>query len=114
MDRNTSKRKVLHLIVDNASSHDTKGVRELLESRPGRFVVHFAPAHASWRNLAERWVSEVTTKRIRRGSWSSVKELERAIMDDIHHWNESGKRFVWTKSSRQILRSVRKATQDQA
>jgi hypothetical protein len=41
-----------------------------------------------------------------------VKELERAIMDYIHHWNESGRHFVWTKSSKQILRSVRKAAQD--
>jgi transposase len=112
VDRNTPKRKLLHLIVDNASSHDTKAVREFLAAKPGRFAVHFTPTHASWLNLVERWFSEITTKRIRRGSWTSVKELERAIMDYIHHWNESGKRFVWTKSSKQILRSVRKATQD--
>ena len=37
---------------------------------------------------------------------------EHAIMDDIHRWNESGKHFVWTKSSKEILRSVRKATRD--
>ncbi len=37
---------------------------------------------------------------------------ERAIMDYIHHWNESGRRFVWTKSSKQILRNVRKAAQN--
>jgi transposase len=112
VDRRTSKKKVLHLIVDNASSHDTKKVREFLEARPGRFVVHFTPTHSSWLNLVERWFSEITTKRIRRGSWSSVKELERAIMDYIHHWNESGKRFVWAKSSEQILRRVRKAAQN--
>jgi transposase len=111
VDRRTSKKKVLHLIVDNASSHDTKGVRDFLATRPGRFVVHFTPTHSSWLNLVERWFSEITTKRIRRGSWSSVKELERAIMDYIHHWNESGKRFVWAKSADQILRSARKARQ---
>jgi transposase len=112
VDRRTSKRKVLHLIVDNPSCHDTKKVREFLEARPGRFVVHFTPTHSSWLNLVERWFSEITTKRIRRGSWSSVKELERAIMDYIHHWNESGKRFVWAKSSEQILSRVRKAAQN--
>jgi len=74
--------------------------------------VHFTPTHSSWLNLVERWFSEITTKRIRRGSFVSVKELERAIMDYIHHWNESGRRFVWTKSSKQILRSVRKAAQN--
>jgi transposase len=109
VDRKTPKRKVLHLIVDNASSHDTQAVQEYLKSRPERFEVHFTPTHASWLNLVERWFSEITTKRIRRASWNSVKELERAIMDYIHHWNESGRRFVWTKDSREILRKVRKA-----
>ena len=112
VDRKTSKKKVLHLIVDNASSHDTKKVHEFLEARPGRFVVHFTPTHSSWLNLVERWFSEITTKRIRRGSWSSVRELERAIMDYVHHWNESGKRFVWAKTSDQILSRIRKAAQE--
>jgi hypothetical protein len=75
-------------------------------------MVHFTLTHASWLNLVERWFAEITTKRIRRGSWSSVRELERTIMDFIHHWNESGKRFVWTKNSRQIIEGVAKATRD--
>ena len=112
VDRRTSKKKVLHVIVDNASSHNTKAVHEFLEQRPGRFVVHFTPTHASWLNLVERWFSEITTKRIRRGSWRSVKDLERAIMDYIHHWNESGRRFVWAKPADQILSRVRKAEQE--
>jgi hypothetical protein len=41
-----------------------------------------------------------------------VKELERAIMDYIHHWNESGKRFVWAKSADMIIRSVRTTAQE--
>jgi transposase len=112
VDSSTPKRKVLHLIVDNASSHNTKAVREYLEQSPGRFVVHFTPTHASWLNLIERWFAEITTKQIRRGSWTSVKDLERAVMDYIHHWNESGRRFRWTKSSKQIVERVRKATGD--
>jgi transposase len=112
VDRRTPKKKVLHLIVDNASSHNTKTVREFLEQRPGRFVVHFTPTHASWLNLVERWFSEITTRRIRRGSWSSVRDLERAIMDYIHHWNESGRRFVWAKTADQILSRVQKAVQE--
>ena len=106
------KKKVLHLIVDNASTHNTKAVQEYLEQRPGRFAVHFTPTHASWLNLVERWFAEITTKRIRRGSCSSVRELERAIMKYVHQWNESGKRFVWTKTSRQIMDNLVKATSD--
>ena len=88
---------VLHLIVDNSSSCKTKNVHESLQSRNGRFVVHCTPTYASWLHLVERWLAEITTKRIRRGSWASVKELERAILDYIHNWIRSGKRFVWTK-----------------
>ena len=109
VDRRTPKKKVLHIIVDNASSHNTKKVQEFLEGRPGRFTVHFTPTHSSWLNLVERWFAEITTKRIRRGSWKSVKELERAIMDYLHHWNESGKRFVWANRADEILARVRKA-----
>jgi hypothetical protein len=46
------------------------------------------------------------------GSFESVKELQRAIMDYIHHGNESGRQFLWTKSSKQILRNIRKGAQD--
>ena len=112
VDRRTPKKKVLHLVVDNASTHNTEAVRRFLEQRPGRYVVHFTPTHASWLNLVERWFAEITTKSIRRGSWASLKELERAIMNYIHHWNESGRRFMWAKTADQILRRTRKATQD--
>jgi transposase len=112
VDKNAPRGMVLHLIVDNASSHDTKAVREYMTKRAKSFVVHFTPTHSSWLNLVDRWFSEITTKRIQQGSFCSVKELERAIMDYIHHWNESGHRFVWTKSSKRILRNVRKAVRD--
>jgi len=49
-------KKVLHLIVDNASSHDTKKVHEFFAARPGRFVVHFTPTHSSWLNLVKTLV----------------------------------------------------------
>jgi len=112
VDQSMPKKKVLHLIVDNASTHNTKAVQEYLQQRPGRFAVHFTPTHASWLNLVQRWFAEITTKRIRRGSWSSVRELERAIMKYVHQWNESGRRFVWTKTSKQIMDNVAKATSD--
>jgi hypothetical protein len=48
VDRRTPKKKVLHLIVDNASSHDTKAVREFLEKRPERFVVLSRVRKATW------------------------------------------------------------------
>jgi transposase len=112
LDRRCPKGKTLHLIVDNVSSHKTKAVQDFLESRKERFVVHYTPTHSSWLNLIERWFAEITTKRIRRGSWESVKQLKAAIMDYIRHWNNSGRTFVWTKSAGQVLAAVKKATND--
>ena len=110
VDRKSPKNKTLHIIADNYSSHKTPEVREYLESKNGRFVEHFIPTHSSWLNLVERWFGEITTKRIRRGSWSGVDELEKAITDYIKHWNKSGRRFRWTKSADYIKKSIRTAS----
>jgi transposase len=109
LDRRCPKRKSLQLIVDNVSSHKTKEVQEFLRAREGRFVVHFTPTHSSWLNLIERWFAEIISKRIRRSTWASVKELKAAIMDYIRHWNNSGRTFVWTKSAGQVMASIKKA-----
>jgi transposase len=109
LDKKASKGKVLHIIVDNYSSHKAPVVRKYLEEKKGRFVVHFIPTYSSWLNLIERWFAEITNKRIRRESWGSLKELEKAITDYIIHWNKSGKRFCWTKSYDDIHTSIKKA-----
>jgi transposase len=110
LNRRCPKKKILHLIVDNVSSHKTKEVQDYLSSRGERFVIHYTPTHSSWLNLIGRWVAEITSKRIRRGSWSSLKELKAAIMNYIHHWNDSGRTFIWTKTAGQVLVAVKKAS----
>ena len=107
--RKAPRKKTLHIIVDNQSAHKTKAVNEYIESLPGRFVIHYTPTHASWLNLVERWFAEITSKRIRRGSWTGVRELERAILEYIHGWNKSKRRFVWTKTSDEIIDAIKKA-----
>jgi transposase len=102
----------LHLIVDNVSSHKTKEAQDFLRSGKGRFVLHYTPTHSSWLNLIERWFSEITSKRIRRGSWESMKELKAAIMEYIQYWKDSGRTFIWTKSAGQVLAAAKKAKGD--
>lgn len=110
LDRRCQKGKVLHLIVDNVSSHKTKSVQEFLQSKPKRFVVHYTPTHASWLNMIERWFAEITTKRIRRESWDSVRSLKQAIMEYVRMWNRDGRKFVWTKSAGQIMSATIEAS----
>jgi hypothetical protein len=58
--------------------------------------------------MIERWFAEITNKRIRRESWDSLKELENAITDYIISWNESGRKFCWTKSFDNIKKSIKR------
>jgi transposase len=109
VDKKSPKGKILHIVADNYSAHKTSEVKEYLLSKKGRFVEHFIPTHSSWLNLVERWFGEITNKRIRRESWSGVNQLEKAILDYIKGWNESGKRFKWVKTAGQIKASISKA-----
>ena len=108
IDRKTPKEKVLHIIADNNSSHKAPAVKEYLEKKAGRFVEHYTPTYSSWLNMVERWFAEITNKRIRRESWSSLKELEEAITDYITSWNKSGRKFQWTKGADEIQKSIDK------
>ena len=52
-----------------------------------RFKLHFTPTSASWLNLVERFFAEITRKRIRRGVFTSVADLEEAIHDYLDRHN---------------------------
>jgi transposase len=95
----------VHLILDNYGTHKTTVIRQWLLKRP-RFHVHFTPTYGSWLNLVERWFAELTNKRIRRGVFRSVRELESAIREYIEVHNEAPKPFVWTRTADQILDSL--------
>jgi hypothetical protein len=58
--------------------------------------------------LVERWFRELTDKRIRRGSFTSVADLIEAIEDYIAHHNEDPKPYKWTKTAEEIIEEVRR------
>jgi len=95
----------VHIILDNYGTHKTALIRKWFAKRP-RFHFHFTPTYGSWLNLVERWFAELTNKRIRRGVFRSVRELEAAIREYIEVHNEDPKPFVWTKTADQILDSI--------
>jgi len=68
----------LHLVMDNYGTHRQPKVQAWLKRHP-RFVSHFVPTSSSWLNLVDRWFGELTSKRIRRGSFRSVKDLVEKI-----------------------------------
>ena len=110
IERGTPKGLDLHLIADNYATHKHPTVRAWLAKHP-RFHMHFTPTSASWLNQVERFFGRITEKRIRRGVFKSVGELETAIMDYLDQHNAQPKPFVWTKSAGEILEKVARAKQ---
>lgn len=108
IDRAVKKPRDIHLVLDNYATHKTPEVQAWLEKHP-RFKLHFTPTSASWMNLVERFFAEITAKRIRRGSYTSVDDLEGAIYDYLLQHNAKPKPFVWSKSAEDILTRERRA-----
>lgn len=108
IDRETPKNLDLHLIVDNYRTHKHEKVQQWLAKHP-RFHVHFTPTSCSWLNLIERWFPDLTHKRIRRGVFTSVHQLIKAIMDYISEHNTNPKNFSWTAKADDILAKIERA-----
>jgi transposase len=108
IDRKTPKHLQLHLIVDNYGTHSHPNVQAWLAKHP-RFVMHFTPTSASWLNMVERFFRDISEKRIKRDSFTSVAELELAIDLYIAHHNANPKPFIWTASASDILAKVTRA-----
>ena len=108
IDRQTPKGKQLHLIVDNYATHKHPEVKTWLEKHP-RFHLHFTPTSSSWLNMVERFFRDITDKRIRRGVFTSVPELEAAINEYIAAHNAKPKPFIWTAKASDILAKVTRA-----
>jgi len=105
IDREVPADLAVHLVLDNSSTHKTPAIQRWLSAHP-RFVLHFTPTSSSWLNLVERWFSELTTKKLRRGTHRSVPDLNADIRAWIATWNEDPRPYVWTKTADQILDSI--------
>ena len=83
----------LHVIVDNYSTHKHQKVKNWLR-RYKRVTLHFIPTSSSWLILVERFFGLIADKAIRRGVFSSVKELEENLLDFISNHNVDPTPFV--------------------
>jgi putative transposase len=97
----------IHLVVDNYCTHKHAKVRAWLAQRP-RFHVHYTPTYASWLNQVERWFGIITQRAIRRGSFSSVKELIGKIEQFVEAYNKTKAPFNWTATADSILEKLQR------
>ena len=99
----------IHLVLDNYSTHKSAAVQRWLKPKKRRrFHFHFTPTSSSWLNQVERLFGLITEKMIRRGTFRSVQDLERAIYTWLANWNEAPTPFVWKATADVILDKVRR------
>jgi putative transposase len=97
----------VHCIVDNYSAHKHPKVKSWLAARP-RWHLHFIPTYSSWLNQVERFFALITDKAIRRGSFTSVKQLVKKIDHFVAHYNQNCKPFTWTATADSILAKLQR------
>jgi len=95
-------RRQLHVVVDNYGTHKHPNVNAWLAKNP-RIQLHFTPTSGSWLNLVEVFFGIITRQAIRRGTFTSVKNLITAIETYIKAWNDRCAPFTWTKDADTIL-----------
>src|SRR5918993_657291 len=82
------KRREIHVIADNLSTHKTQAVRTFLLEHPN-VRLHFTPTYSSWLNQVELWFSKIERDLLARGIFTSVADLARKIRRCIHHYNRA-------------------------
>ncbi len=97
----------VHLILDHDGTHRTAAVRRGFAAHP-RCHLHVTPTSASWLPLGERFFAEISHRRLRRGVFRRVPDLEAAIQDCLACHNPAPQPFVWTASADLILGKVQR------
>jgi len=107
VDSNVPEDMDIHLVVDNYGTHKHLKVRNWLAARP-RYHIHYTPTYSSWLNQVEIWFNIITQQAIRRGSFSSVKQLAEKIDRFVKNYNTNTKPFMWTATADSILNKIKR------
>ena len=110
IERHTQTDKSVHLILDNYAAHKHPKVRAWLARHP-RFIFHFVPTSCSWLNAVEGFFARLSKRRLKRGVFHSLVDLQAAINRFVTEHNQTPKPFVWTADPGRIIDAVKRGHQ---
>ena len=102
--------KIVHVILDNYGAHKHPKVRAWLGRHP-RFVFHYTPTSCSWLNAVEGFFAKLTRRRLNRGVFRSIVDLQAAINRFLRETNDNPKPFTWTADPDKIIAAVKRGHQ---
>ena len=106
-------RKIVHVILDNYAAHKHPKVRQWLDRHP-RFTFHFTPTSCSWLNAVEGLFAKLAKRRLKRGVFRCVVDLQATINRFVAETNLDPKPFTWTADPDKIIAAVRRGHQASA
>src|SRR5437868_5636477 len=110
IEREVPAGKIVHVVLDNYGAHKHPKVRAWLGRHP-RFVFHYTPTSCSWLNAVEGFFAKLTKRRLKRGVFCSIVDLQAAINRFLRETNDDPKPFVWTADPEKIIASVKRGYQ---
>ncbi|MBV9824965.1 MAG: IS630 family transposase [Alphaproteobacteria bacterium] len=102
--------KIIHVVLDNYGPHKHPKTRAWLARHP-RFVFHYTPTSASWLNAVEGFFAKLSKRRLKRGVFGSIVDLQAAINRFLRETNDDPKPFVWTADPDKIIAAVKRGYQ---
>ena len=102
--------KIVHVILDNYAAHKHPNVIRWLGRHP-RFIFHFTPTSCSWINAVESLFAILTKRRLKRGVFCSIVDLQEAINRFLAEHNREPKPFVWTANPKRVLAAIERGKQ---
>jgi transposase len=110
VEREVPKDKSVHAILDNYATHKHPKVIAWLARHP-RWTFHFTPTSASWINAVEGFFAILTKRRLKRGVFSGVVDLQTAINRFVADHNQQPKPFVWKADPDKIIAAATRGHQ---
>src|SRR6202163_1834090 len=110
IEKTVPMKKTVHVILDNYAAHKHPKVIAWLARHP-RVTFHFTPTSASWLNAVEGFFAVLTKRRLKRGTFVGIVDLQAAIHRYVADHNTDPKPFRWKANPDKIIAAAARGHQ---